>query len=586
MKGVRFHASPVLAVKLPAWRSRVILCAIFVAFIALLARAIWLQAFSVDFLQSQGELRYARNIEMPATRGKITDRNGEVLASSIPAWAIWAEPEDVDVTPAQTAELAKLLSMPKAEVAKKLTDPVRKFIYLKRQVSPEIATAIEQMDLAGVHRRKEYRRQYPEGDMTAHVVGYTGVDDAGLEGIELSWQNALAGQPGSRRVIRNRRGQPIEDVASIRIPHDGRDLTLSIDSKVQYIAYTELKRAKEAMNATAASIVVLDVRSGEVLALVNFPTYDPNEPKKLTGEQLRNRAFTDTFEPGSVLKPFTIALALERGVVKPDTIVQTSPGKLTIGTATISDSHAHGPLTIEEIIKVSSNIGTAKVALRMEPQQMWEMFTAAGLGQAPKWGFPGARAGRVRPFKSWKPIEQATMSYGYGLSVSLIQIARAYTMFARDGEIIPLSFFKGAQRDGEVEAVKGVQVISPATAREMRHMLEMATGPGGTAPKAQVVGYRVAGKTGTAHKIDKDSHTYDANRYVGSFVGFAPVSNPRIVVAVMIDEPSTGVYFGGDVAAPVFSAVVGATLRTLNIEPDSPIKSLVIPADSLKEAAL
>ena len=463
---------------------------------------------------------------------------------------------------------------------------MRKFIYLKRQVSPQVAAAIEQMDLAGVHRRKEYRRQYPEGDLTAHVVGYTDVDDAGQEGIELAWQNALAGQTGSRRVIRNRRGEAVEDVASIRAPHDGRDLTLSIDSKVQYIAYTELKRAKEAMHATAASIVVLDVRTGEVLALVNFPTYDPNERKKLTGEQLRNRAFTDTFEPGSVLKPFTIALALERGVVRPDTIVQTSPGRLTIGTATISDSHAHGPLTVEEIVKVSSNIGTAKVALRMEPQQMWEMFTAVGLGQAPKWGFPGARAGRVRPFKSWRPIEQATMSYGYGLSVSLIQIARAYTMFARDGEIIPLSFFKGEQRGGDVEAVKGVQVISPATARAMRHMLEMAAGPGGTAPKAQVVGYRVAGKTGTAHKIAESGRGYDAHRYVGSFVGFAPVSNPRIVVAVMIDEPSTGVYFGGDVAAPVFSAVVGATLRTLNIEPDSPIKSLVIPVDSLKEAAL
>jgi cell division protein FtsI (penicillin-binding protein 3) len=367
-------------------------------------------------------------------------------------------------------------------------------------------------------------------------------------------------QAGSRRVIRNRRGQAVEDVASIRVPHDGRDLTLSIDSKVQFIAYTELKRAKEAMNAVAASIVVLDVRSGEVLALVNFPTYDPNERKKLSGEQLRNRAFTDTFEPGSVLKPFTIALALERGVVKPDTVVQTAPGRLTIGTATISDSHAHGPLTVEEIVKVSSNIGTAKIALRMEPQQMWEMFTAVGLGQAPKWGFPGARAGRVRPFKSWKPIEQATMSYGYGLSVSLIQIARAYTMIARDGEIIPLTVFKSAQRGGQVEAVKGVQVISPATAREMRHMLEMAAGPGGTAPKAQVVGYRVAGKTGTAHKLAKEGGGYDPNRYVGSFVGFAPVSNPRIVVAVMIE-------FGGHGtrAAQIASKIIAAYLHVTPI---------------------
>ncbi len=582
MKSVRFHASPVLAVKLPAWRSRVVLFSIFLAFVALLARAVYLQGFSTTFLQSQGEQRYARNIDMPATRGKIIDRNGEVLASSIPAWAIWAEPDEVDATQQQLAEIARLLEMPLAELTKKLADPVRKFVYLKRQVPAQTAIAIGAMDVAGIHQRKEFRREYPEGEVTAHVVGFTDVEDTGQEGIELAWQSQLAGHAGSRRVIRNRLGQAVEDVASIRVPHDGKDLTLSIDSKVQYLAYTELKKAVDAFRAKAGAIVVLDVRTGEILALANLPTYDPNERARLTGAQLRNRVLTDTYEPGSTLKPFTIALALERGVVKPDTVVQTSPGRLTIGPNTISDSHAHGPLTVEEIIKVSSNIGTAKVALRMQPQDMWEMFTAVGLGQAPKWGFPGAVAGRVRPFKSWKPIEQATMSYGMGLSVSLIQIARAYTMFARDGEIIPLTFFKAPQGSDGAVPVKGVQVISPSTAREMRHMLEMAAGPGGTAPKAQVMGYRVAGKTGTAHKIL--GRGYDANRYVGSFVGFAPVSNPRIVVAVMIDEPSTGVYYGGDVAGPVFSAVVGGALRTLNVEPDSPIKSLIIPADSPKES--
>lgn len=581
MKSVRFHASPVLAVRLPAWRSRVVLCALFLAFLALMLRAVWLQGFSTSFLQSQGEQRYARNVEMPATRGKIVDRNGDVLASSIPAWAIWAEPEEVDATPAQLASVAKLLEMPVADLKKKVNDPVRKFVYVKRQVPANVAAEIAKLDLPGIHQRKEYRREYPEGEITAHVVGFTNVEDAGQEGIELAWQDALAGQAGSRRVIRNRLGQAVEDVASIRVPHDGKDLTLSIDSKVQYLAYTELKKAVENFKAKAGAIVVLDVRTGEVLALANLPTYDPNERTRLTGAQLRNRVLTDTYEPGSTLKPFTIALALERGVVKPDTVVQTAPGRLTIGPNTISDSHAHGPLTIEEIIKVSSNIGTAKVALRMQPQDMWEMYTAVGLGQAPKWGFPGAVAGRVRPYKSWKPIEQATMSYGYGLSVSLIQIARAYTMFARDGEIIPLTFFKAPQG---AAPVKGVQVISPATARAMRKMLEMAAGPGGTAPKAQVMGYRVGGKTGTAHKIS--GRGYDSNRYVGSFVGFAPASNPRIVVATMIDEPSTGVYFGGDVAGPVFSNVVGGTLRILNVEPDSPIKSLIIPVDGPKEAAL
>ena len=582
MKSVRFHASPVLAVKLPAWRSRMVLCVLFLAFLTLMVRAIYLQGFSTSFLQSQGEQRYARNLDMPATRGKITDRNGEVLASSIPAWAIWAEPDELEARPDQLATVARTLDMPLVELKKKLADPVRKFVYLKRQVSPQAAEAIGKLDISGIHQRKEYRRQYPEGELTAHVVGFTNVEDTGQEGIELAWQKVLAGQPGSRRVIRNRLGQAVEDVASIRVPHDGTDLTLSIDSRIQYLAYTELKKAVDTHRAKAGAIVVLDVRTGEVLALANLPTYDPNERGTLTGAQLRNRVLTDTYEPGSTLKPFTIALALERGVVKPDTIVQTAPGKLTIGPNTISDSHAHGPLTVEEIIKVSSNVGTAKVALRMQPHEMWEMYTAVGLGQAPKWGFPGAVAGRVRPYKSWRPIEQATMSYGYGLSVSLIQIARAYTMFARDGEIVPLTFFKAQQNDTPLPSIKGTQVISPATARAMRRMLEMAAGPGGTAPKAQVMGYRVAGKTGTAHKLTGRSYT--GTRYVGSFVGFAPVSNPRIVVAVMIDEPSNGIYYGGDVAAPVFSAVVGGALRTLNVEPDSPIKSLIIPADSPREA--
>ena len=588
MKSVRFHKSPLLAIQLPAWRSRLVLCVLFIAFIALLLRAIWLQGVSTEFLQTKGELRYATTLRMPATRGKIVDRNGALLASSLPAWAIVAHPEEVDMSRADVANLARALDMPVAEVRKKLDDKVRNFVYLKRQVAPQAAEAIAKMELPGIEKRKEYRRIYPQNETMAHLVGFTNVEDAGQEGIELAWQQALAGQAGSRRVIRNRLGQPIiEDPGGTRSPHDGHDLTLSIDSNIQFIAFNQLKAAVEAYRAKAGAIIVIDVRSGEVLALANLPSYNPNERGILSGAQLRNRVLTDTYEPGSTLKPFTIALALERGVVKPDTIVQTAPGKLTIGKATISDSHAHGALTVEEIIKVSSNIGTAKVGLRMQPQQMWEMYTAAGFGQAPKWGFPGAVAGRLRPYKNWRPIEQATMAYGYGISVSLIQIARAYTMFARDGEIIPLTFFKSANGNDRNDVypaapVRGTQVIAPAVAREMRHMLEMAAGPGGTAPKAQVMGYRVAGKTGTAHKLT--GRSYDGNRYVGSFVGFAPVSNPRIVVAVMIDEPSTGIYYGGDVAAPVFSAVVGGSLRALGVEPDSAVKSLIIPADPLKEA--
>ncbi len=584
MKSVRFHASPVLAVKLPAWRSRAVLCLLFLAFLSLLLRAIYLQAFSTGFLQSQGEQRYLVTLDLPATRGKITDRNGDVLASSIPAYSIGAEIEEIDATPAELAEVARLLEMPLAEVQKKVADPVRRFVYLKRQVSAQAAQAIGKLGLPGIRQQKEFHREYPQGEMMAHVVGYTNVDDAGQEGIELASQKMLAGLDGSRRVIRNRLNQPIEDVASIRAPHDGTDLTLSVDSRLQYLAFSELKKSVDQHHAKAGAIVVLDVRTGEVLALANLPTYDPNDRRKLTGEMLRNRVLTDTYEPGSTLKPFTIALALERGIVKPDTLIQTAGGKYTIGTNTISDTHAHGAITVEEVIKVSSNIGAAKIGLRMQPQEMWEMFAASGLGQAPKWGFPGAAAGRVRPFAKWRPIEQATMSYGMGLSVSLIQIARAYTMFARDGEMVPLTFFKSDPvAGGAAPMVKGTQVISVATAHEMRHMLEMAAGPGGTAPKAQVMGYRVAGKTGTAHKLSPHG-TYDNTRYVGSFVGFAPVSNPRIVVAVMIDEPSGGIYYGGDVAAPVFSAVVGGALRMLNVEPDSPIKSLIIPNDAPKDA--
>lgn len=577
MKSVQFHASPVLAIRLPAWRSRAVVFLLFLAFLALIARAVYLQGYTTDFLQTQGELRYARTLEMPATRGKIVDRNGVILASSVPAAAVWANPKEINASAQQLTDLARLLEMPATELKKKLARKDTGFVYLKRQVPQEVANKIQKLNIAGMDQRKEYIRSYPEGEAMAHVVGFTNVEDTGQEGIELGWQKELAGQIGSRRVIRDRLGRVIEDVADISSPRDGKDLSLSIDGKIQYLAYSQLKAALEKQKAKAGAIVVLDVQTGEILALANLPTYNPNDRHDLTGAQLRNRVLTDTYEPGSTLKPFTISLALEKGVVKPETVIQTSPGKLTIGSATISDSHAHGPLSVGDIIKVSSNIGTAKIAMQLQARDMWEMFSSAGLGQAPKLGFPGAVAGRLRPYKNWRPIEQATMSYGYGLSVSLIQIARAYTMFARDGDMIPLTFFKtnGAP-------AFGVRVISSKTAAEMRKMLEAATGPEGTAPQAQVMGYRVAGKTGTAHKLAGGS--YAQNKYIGSFVGFAPVSNPRIVVAVMIDEPSNGAYYGGTVAAPVFSSVVAGTLRLMNVEPDAPIQSLIVPAEPVQES--
>jgi cell division protein FtsI (penicillin-binding protein 3) len=574
-RGTPFVANPMLAVKLPVWRSRLVLFALFLAFVALAGRAIWLQGISTEFLQKQGEVRYARTLELPATRGKITDRNGEVLASSVPVKAIWAIPDDVMAAPKeQLRELAKLLNMPDRELHKKL-DSDRNFVYLKRQVEQPIADKIVALGIAGIETRKEYKRFYPESEAMAHVVGFTNVEDAGQDGMELSSQKKLAGVTGSRRVIKDRLGRIVEDIGAVRDPHDGTDLTLSIDSKIQYIAYTQLKAAVETFKAKAGGIVVLDVNTGEVLALANLPTYNPNNRSALTGAQLRNRVITDTFEPGSTLKPFTIALGLDTKRITPNSTFQTSPGKMTIGTATIGDSHSHGLLTVAQIIQKSSNIGTAKIALQMPPQEMWDLFTTIGFGQQPKIGFPGAVAGRVRPAKSWRPIEQATMSYGHGISVSLIQLARAYTIFAHGGDLIPLSFVKLTQPP------KGQHVISAQTAASMRAMLEMVVSPEGTAPKAQVPGYRVGGKTGTAYKVVGGRYV---NKYVASFVGLAPMSNPRLIIAVMLDEPSAGGHYGGDVAGPVFSAVAANALRSLNIAPDSKVTNIIVPPDAPQES--
>lgn len=573
-RGVAFSSSPLLDVKLPAWRSRFILFLLFAAFIALIAKALYLQGFTNDFLKQQGANRYARTLELPATRGKITDRNGQVLASSVPVKAIWAIPDDVLEAPKEKLQqLAKLLDMTEAELRKKL-DSDRQFVYLKRQVEPAISDQIVALAIPGIETRKEYKRFYPEGEVMAHVVGFTNVEDIGQEGIELASEKNLAGKTGSRRVIKDRLGHIVEDIQAVREPHDGKDLTLSIDSKIQYIAFTHLKEAIEKHKAKAGGAVVLDVQTGEVLALVNLPTYNPNDRSVLTGAQLRNRVMTDTFEPGSTMKPITVSLALETGRVTPDTVFQTAPGVMSIGPALIHDAHKQGSLTVAQVIQKSSNIGTVKMALQMPPQEMWEMFTKVGFGQQPKFGFPGAVAGRLRNYKNWRPIEQATMSFGHGVSVSLIQMARAYMIFARDGDMIPLTF----QKSNEMPA--GSRIISEKTARQMRMMMEAVTQPGGTALEARVAGYRVAGKTGTAHKLEGGHYV---NKYLVDFVGFAPVSNPRVIVAVMIDEPTAGSHFAGPVAAPVFAAITASILRSLNVPPDSSVTS-IIPETSVQES--
>jgi len=561
---VGFNASPLLTVALPAWRSKLLLFVLFVSFVALGGRAFYLMGgVSTEFLQRQGEARYARTLEVPATRGRVTDRNGIVLASSVPARAIWAIPEDVDADATRLAELARLLQLGLPELKRRLANDDRNFVYLHRQVDVEVAERIAALKIAGVHSSREFKRHYPEGPTSAHVVGFTNVEDRGQEGIELAYERQLAGRAGSRRVIKDRLGRVIED-DWLREPVDGRDIALSIDNRVQYIAFSALKAAVEKHQARAGAAVIIDVHSGELLALANWPSYDPNARGRLSGDAIRNRVITDTFEPGSTMKPFSIAAALEAGKVRPDTRIQTAPGRLTIGDRTIGDAHVHGMLTVEEVVAKSSNVGTAKIALDLPPQTLWDTYTALGFGQAPRLGFPGAVAGRLRPAKTWRPIEQATISYGHGVSVTLVQLARAYSAIARDGELVPLTLTKSE------ESPVAVRVLSAQTAGALRKMLEMAVGDEGTAPAARIAGYRVAGKTGTAYKLKNGQYVRE---YVASFVGFAPVSDPRVVIAVMIDEPSGGAYYGGQVAAPVFAQIAGATLRTLQVAPDGPLEA-------------
>ena len=567
MAQISFSSTPNLVLRLPMWRSRLVLFLIFVGFTALVVRAIWVQGFGNSFYEEKGNKATLRSIEMPASRGKILDRNGEVLATSLLAKAIIAFPEAVpeDLPKEKLTQLAKLLEIGEGELKKKLSSD-RTQIFLKRQVDLDVAKQIKELGIPGIAQNNEYKRLYPEGEAMAHIVGFTNVEDRGQEGMELAKEKELAGQPGRRRVIQDRLGRYVEGLGIIHPPRDGADLQLSIDSKVQFLAFNELKAIAEKHRAKAAGAVVLDVQTGEILALANWPTYNPNSRTHLSGEQLRNRVLTDTFEPGSTMKPFSIALALEKGIVQPNTSMAIGKS-IVIGKKAITDTHPYGVLTVSEVIQKSSNIGTAKIAMQLQPQEMWEMFQAVGLGQAPTIGFPGAVAGRLRPYKNWVPIDQATMSYGYGLSASLFQMARAYSIFARDGELVPTTIYKTNATP------KGTQVISAKTAIQMREMLELVTQTGGTATTAQTLGYRVGGKTGTAHKVEGKG--YAGNKYRGFFVGMAPMSAPRIVVAVMVDEPSAGGYYGGVVAAPAFANIVAGTLRSMNVLPDAAVKQMV-----------
>jgi len=572
VRSVNYSTSPLLAAPTPPWRSKLLVALVGLGFALLLGRAVYVQILDASFFLKQGEIRYAHTIELPANRGRIVDRNGLILAASVPAPSIWAIPKDLEGDAASRQRLATLLGMTSAQLESRLNDNAN-FVWLRRQVDDPVAKAVRDLNIRGIHEVREYKRKYPEGEAAAHVVGFTNVEERGQEGIELAFEKELAGRDGTRRVIKDRLGRVVEDVGDSVAPLAGEDIGLAIDSKVQFFAYQRIRDAVAANKAKAGSVVVLDAQTGEVLALSNYPSYSPADRRNLSGAQLRNRALTDTFEPGSTMKPFIAAWALETGRVTPQTVIQTAPGRMTLTGSTITDSHPHGNLTVSEVIQKSSNVGAVRMAMTFTPREMWELYSSVGFGQKPQLGFPGVVTGRLRPYKSWRPIEQATMSYGYGLSASLFQIAHAYTVFAHDGELIPMTLTRPI---GEAPAtpVSGIRVISPKTASTVRDMLHLVTLPGGTAPKAQVMGYSVGGKSGTAYK--QEGASYATKKYRAWFVGMAPIAHPRIIVAVMVDEPSAGKYFGGDVAAPVFSEVVQQTLRMMGVQPDLDVKPQIV----------
>ncbi len=579
-RSVNYVSSPLLASKTPPWRSKFIVAVVGGAFLVLLGRAVFVQILGASFYVQEGEKRYAHTMDVPASRGRITDRNGQLLATSVTAPSIWAIPKDLEATREQRRRLAKALGLTLDELEDRLDDNPR-FVWLRRQADDAQGKAVHALGIKGVHEAREYRRRYPEGEAAAHVVGFTSVEDRGLEGVELQFQRDLQGSSGSRAVVKDRLGRVIEDIGEPTDAVHGRDVQLSIDAKIQHVAFQRLKDAVLAHRAKSGSAVVIDVQTGEVLALANYPSYDPSERKGLSGPQLRNRALTDTFEPGSTVKPFVASLALQSGRVTPQTVLDVSRGSLQVSGFTIRDSGDHKQLSVAEVVQKSSNIGTVRLAMAMQPREMWELYAQLGFGQKPDLQFPGAVSGRLRPYKSWRPIEQATMSYGYGLSASLFQIARAYTVFARDGELTPVTMLK------QPKPVAGVRVLDAKTARDVRGMLQMAATVDGTAKQALTMGYSVGGKTGTAFKQEGDGYSKD--KYRSWFVGIAPIKDPRVVVAVMVDEPGTKQHTGGDVAAPVFSQVVQQTLRIMNVTPDVEVKpqymvqaQTAAPADAAK----
>jgi cell division protein FtsI (penicillin-binding protein 3) len=576
-RSLAYASSPLLASKTPPWRSRFLVVMVALGFLVLLGRAVYVQIVATDFYLAQGERRFVHTYDVPASRGRITDRNGTILATSLASNTVYLNLKQYSDTPPQRRELVHLLGITNAEFEERLATRGLTELVLKRQLGDNVWRQIRTLGIKGLRAEPGYTRRYPEGEAAAQVVGFTDIRERGQEGVELAFEKDLEGRDGQRGIVRDGVGRVIDDYVEAIDPTHGREIQLSIDTKVQFFAYQRVRDAVLEHKAKAGSAVVIDVVTGEVLALANYPSYKPAQRGNLNKEQFseaaRNRALTDVFEPGSVMKPFVAAWALESGRVKPTTVVNTS--SFSVGGKPIHDTHPHDAMTVAEIIQRSSNIGAARLAMQMEPSELWSLYSNVGFGQRPQIEFPGAVSGRLRHYKHWRPVDQSRLAFGYGLSASLLQMARAYTVFARDGEIVPVTMLRQQQ------PVAGVRVLSPQVAREVRKMLQMVTETGGTATRAQTLGYSVGGKTGTAYA--QENREYASNKHRAWFVGMAPMTSPRVVVAVMIDQPSVGGHVGGDVAAPVFSQVVQQTLRLLNVPPDLEVQRQIV-AQALAQA--
>ncbi|HEX7080716.1 MAG TPA: penicillin-binding protein 2 [Gammaproteobacteria bacterium] len=563
------------------WRAALLLAGLVAAAGALEGRVLYLQLARRDFLAEQGENRHLRTVQIAAHRGPIVDRNGETLAVSTPVDSIYANPKEMKPALDRLGELARALGMDEASLARRITSNLnREFVYLERHLPPARAAEVLSLGIPGVHTLREYRRYYPAGEVIGHVIGFTDIDDAGQEGLELAFDYWLAGESGSKRVVQDRLGRIIRDIELIEEPRPGRTLTTSLDLRIQYLAYRELKAAVTESRARSGSLVVLDPATGEVLAMVNQPAYNPNDRSQFEVSRYRNRAVTDIFEPGSSFKPFALAAAIEAGLYGPDSIIDTSPGYLKVGSRILTEDHSNlGPITLTTVLAKSSNVGTGHVALEMDAEYLWSVFSGFGIGRLTDSGFPGESAGVLHDPRHWGLIEQATMSYGYGLSVTALQLARAYAAIAGGGVLRPVSFLKLD------EPPEGERAISASTAASMIEMMEAVVSPVGTGQQAAIPNYRVAGKTGTAWKSSPGGYSKD--RYTSVFAGMAPASDPRIVAVVVIDEPRGGEYYGGDVAAPVFSRVVAGALRLLAVPPDALAEPpLTIPVPPLRDPAL